>query len=64
MLSNVTKRFESSIEVALVCNLDTGFLGPQFHVIFDNKFETVYSAGAEDEVVDAICKDLFENSRY
>ena len=49
--------------VALVRHLGTGFVSPQYHVVFDNKFETVYSAGADDEVVDAICKDIFENSR-
>ncbi|KAL7524301.1 hypothetical protein ACHAWF_002295, partial [Thalassiosira exigua] len=49
--------------VALIRHLGTGFFSPQYHVVFDNKFETVYSAGADDEVVDAICKDIFENSR-
>jgi hypothetical protein len=29
--------------VPLVLNVDTGHISPQFHVIFDNKFETVTS---------------------
>ena len=29
--------------VAVVCNLHTGYLSPQFHVVFDDKFETVYA---------------------
>ena len=29
--------------VALVRNLQTGRISPQFHVIFDDNFETVYS---------------------
>ena len=33
--------------VALVQNLTTGYLSPQFHVVFDDKFETVYAD--EDE---------------
>ncbi|KAL7549760.1 hypothetical protein ACHAWF_013025 [Thalassiosira exigua] len=49
--------------LALVRHLGTSFVSPQYHVVFDNKLERVYSAGADDEVVDAIYKDLFENSR-
>ena len=33
--------------VALVRNLKTGYISPQFHVIFDNWFETV---GVDDDV--------------
>ena len=29
--------------VALVRNLKTGYLSPQYHVVFDDKFETVYA---------------------
>ncbi|KAL7553645.1 LOW QUALITY PROTEIN: hypothetical protein ACHAWF_016952, partial [Thalassiosira exigua] len=54
---------QHSFLVALIRQLGTGFVSPQQHVVFDNKFETVYSTGVDDEVVDAICKDLFENSR-
>ncbi|KAL7523050.1 hypothetical protein ACHAWF_001188 [Thalassiosira exigua] len=50
--------------VALVRHLGTSFVSPQYHVVFDNKFETVYSAGADDGVVDAIYKDIFESSHY
>ena len=33
--------------VALVCNLMTGHLSPQFHVVFDPWFETVHDNGTE-----------------
>ena len=29
--------------VALIRNLRTGYISPQFHIVFDDKFETVYS---------------------
>ncbi|KAL7547417.1 hypothetical protein ACHAWF_016478, partial [Thalassiosira exigua] len=46
----------------LVRHLGTSFVSPQYHLVFKNKIETVYSAGAVDEVVNVICKDLFENN--
>jgi hypothetical protein len=36
---------EHSSTVALVLNFKTGSFSPQFHVVFDEKFETVYAAG-------------------
>ena len=32
-------------------------------MVFDDKFETVFSAGEDDEMIDAICTQLFESSR-
>ncbi len=32
-----------SSQVPLVLNIATGYISPQFHVIFEDKFETVYS---------------------
>jgi hypothetical protein len=29
--------------IALICNLKTGYISPQYHVVFDNSFETVYA---------------------
>ena len=49
--------------VALVRNLETGFVSPQFHVVFDDKFETVFSAGCDQATEDAIFEQLFEDSR-
>ena len=30
--------------VALVRNLRTGYLSPQYHVVYDDAFETVYTS--------------------
>ena len=34
--------------VALVRNLNTGSIGPQFHVVYDNWFETVHAEESEE----------------
>jgi hypothetical protein len=41
-----------SSKVALIRNLTTGRISPQFHVIFDNWFETVYCDEEEEEPPD------------
>ncbi len=46
-----------------VRNLSTGFISPQYHLVFDDLFETVIFQGDNDSVVDGICNDLFECSR-
>ena len=38
-----------SSTVALVRNLHTGFVSPQYHVVFDDKFETVFNDGRTNE---------------
>ena len=45
---------EHSSLVAKVRHLSTGFVSPQYHIVFDDQFETVYSSGEDDGVVDAI----------
>ena len=54
---------EHSLLVAKVHHLSTRFVSPQYHVVFDDKFETVFSSGFDDEVVDAICNRLFESNK-
>jgi len=54
---------EHSSLVARVRNLETCFVSPQYHVVFDDRFETVFSSGEDDEVIDRICQQLFEDSR-
>jgi len=49
--------------VANVCNLRTGYISPQFHLVFDDLFETVIYTADDDIVFDAICNDLFELNR-
>ena len=54
---------EHSSLVANVRNLSTGFVSPQFHVVFDDLFQTVFSSGDNDVLVDRICNKLFEYNR-
>ena len=54
---------EHSSLVAKVRHLSTGFVSPQYHIVFDDQFETVYSSGEDDGVVDAICDRLFESNK-
>jgi hypothetical protein len=39
-----------SSQVPIVMNVDTGEISPQFHVIFDDKFETVVSMKSEESI--------------
>ena len=54
---------EHSSLVANIRHLKTGFVSPQYHVVFDDLFELVFSTGPNDAVVDAICEDLYKTSR-
>jgi hypothetical protein len=49
--------------VANVCHLSTNFISPQFHVVFDDLFETVNRTGVDEPVIESICQDLFELNR-
>ena len=51
---------EHSSLVANVRNLSTGHISPQYHLVFDDLFETFIRQGDNDNVVDGICNDLFE----
>ena len=55
-------RYHSST-VALVWNLHTGFISPQYHVVFDDKFETVFGGSMSEEELDRICQRLFDGDR-
>ena len=48
--------------IALVRNLHTGYVSPQYHVVFDDKFETVFLDGKTSDELDKICNELFLNS--
>ena len=45
---------EHSSLVAQVRHLETGHVSPQHHIVFDDQFQTVFSEGEDDVVVDAI----------
>jgi hypothetical protein len=50
---------EHSSLVANVRHLGMGYVSPQSHVVFDDLFETVFSSGSDDDLVDSICENLF-----
>src|SRR6056300_431515 len=54
---------EHSSLVGNVRNLSTGFVSPQYHLVFDDLFETVFRQGDNDVVVDGICNELFDCNR-
>ena len=54
---------EHSSLVANVRHLKTGHISPQYHCVFDDKFETVFSTGENDGVIAAITNMLWDNNR-
>ena len=54
---------EHSSLVANVRNLSTGYISTQFHLVFDDLFETVICTVDDEVVFDAICNDLFDLNR-
>ena len=54
---------QHSSMVAMVRNLHTCFVSPQYHVVFDDCFQTVFHDGKSSEALDLICDELFASSR-
>ena len=55
---------EHSSLVARVRNLNTNFVSPQFHVVFDDHFSSIYNdSRLEDTKIESIFEELFENCR-
>jgi transposase InsO family protein len=55
---------EHSTLVGRVRNLSTNFVSPQFHVVYDDKFSSIYNALRRDDLeLEAIFADLFQFSR-
>ena len=54
---------EHSTLVANFCNLRNGYISPQYHLVFDDLFDTAVRTGDNDPVIDNICNDLFDSSR-
>ena len=50
-------------QIGLIRNFATGHVGPCWHVVYDNKFEMVYSSRKPTNEVDKICNKLFETNR-
>ena len=53
---------EHSSTVALVRNLHTGYVSPQYHMVFDDELETLFLDGKTSDELDKICNELFLNS--
>ena len=53
---------EHSSLVANVRHLGTGYVSPQYHVVFDDLFETVFSSGVNNALIDSICKKKYGSS--
>ena len=53
---------EHSSLVANVRHLGTGYVSPQYHVVFNDLFETVFSSGSDNALVDSICENLYGTS--
>ena len=55
---------EHSTLVGRVRNLSTNHVSSQFHVVYDDKFSSIYNAIRRDDVqLEAIFSDLFQSSR-
>jgi hypothetical protein len=54
---------EHSSLVANVRQLSTNFISSQFHVVFNDLFETVNRIGVDEPVIESICQDLFQLNR-
>ena len=53
---------EHSSLVPLVLKLCTGSITPQYHVVFDDKFETVPSKNISDKHIDDKFAELYKSS--
>ena len=54
---------EQSTLVTNVRNLRTGYISPQYHLVFDDLFETTVHIGDNEPVIDNICNELFDSIR-
>jgi hypothetical protein len=54
---------EHSSMVALVRNLRTGHVSPQYHCVFDDLYQTVFSSKYDVRSAEEICDILFDNAR-
>ena len=54
---------EHSTLVANFCHLRTGYISPQYHLVFDNFFDTSVRLGDNDPAIENICNDIFDSRR-
>ncbi len=48
--------------VSNVCHLTTGCISTQFHVIFEDHFETINCTGVDDHVIKSIYNGKFQHN--
>jgi hypothetical protein len=53
---------EHSILFANIWHLKMGYFRPQYHVVFDDLFKNVFSSGADNALINSICKNLYGQS--
>ncbi len=53
---------EHSSLVANIWHLKTGYVSPQYHVVYDDLFQTVFSVGPNTELDVAMCDKFFTTS--
>ena len=54
---------EHSLLVGTVRNLTTGYISPQFHLVYDDLYETVIRTKDDEHEFNTICDDLFKFNR-
>ncbi len=48
--------------MANIRHLKTGYVSPQYHVVYNDLFQTVFSTGPNTDLVDAMCEEPFTTS--
>ena len=49
--------------MANIKNLRSGHISPQFHVAVDKLFQTIFTSGGDDVMIDVIWNQLFEDKQ-
>ena len=55
---------EHSSLVVNVRNLQTMYVSPQYHCVFDNLFETIFSSKSYTHALNNICDKMFQDIRH
>ena len=54
---------EQSTLVVTVQNIKKGYIYPQYHIFFDDLFETTFFRGQNDPATDQVYNDIFDSNR-
>jgi len=54
---------QHSTLVALVRNLHTNYVSPQYHLVFDDIFDIIFHESKTEEELELICQELFDTTR-